>query len=218
MNPRYKRINTATALFLVSAVMHVYLGISIAAPKNAPYPPAEPQQMTGILRTQGNKPIAMNGASAISGATVVSGTNIETPERVGATVALGMLGWLDIGPKAILSLTFDRNGSVKVHLSQGCVVLHTRKNTTGQINTVDGLIGKSDPTKDDVLRVCSTRGAVPPADIGGSGAAAGMSTATKATIATLAGAAVVAAVILVPCRRGRNPSPGDPRGRNDECR
>jgi hypothetical protein len=26
------------------------------------------------------------------------------------------------------------------------------------------------------------------------------------------------AALLIPCRRGRNPSPGDPRGRNDECR
>lgn len=161
----------------------------------------------------------MNGASAISGATVVSGTNIETPEGVGATVSLGTLGWLDISPKAILSLTFDRNGNVKVLLSEGCVVLHTKKNTTGQIDTVDGMIGKSDPTKDDVLRVCSKRGAVPPPGIGGSGGAAtGISTTTKAVIGVVAAGAVIAAVIIVPCRRGRNQSPGEPRGINDECR
>lgn len=221
MSFKSKDITSAITFFLIFAISQVYVGVSFARPANVRSETVAtiPQQATGILTTRGNKPIAMNGASAISGATVVSGTNIETPEGVGATVSLGTLGSLDISPKAILSLTFDRNGNVKVLLSEGCVVLHTKKNTTGQIDTVDGMIGKSDPTKDDVLRVCSKRGAVPPPGIGGSGGAAtGISTTTKAVIGVVAAGAVIAAVIIVPCRRGRNQSPGEPRGINDECR
>jgi hypothetical protein len=221
MTSKSKNITTTTALFLIFAMSQVYVGASFARPAivRSENVATMPQQGPGILTTQGNKPIAVNGNSAISGATIVSGSNIETPEGVGATVALGLLGWLDIAPKAQLTLTFDRNGNVKVLLSHGCVVLHTRKNTTGEIDTADGMIGKSDPTKDDVLRVCSTRGAVPPPGIGGAGGAGtGLSTTTKVVIGALASGAVIAAAILVPCRRGRNPSPGEPRGQNDECR
>jgi hypothetical protein len=221
MTSKSKNITSAIAFFLIFAISQVYVGVSFARPaigRNTNVA-TMPQQATGVLTTRGNKPIAVNGASAVTGATIVSGTNIETPEGVSAKVALGALGWLDIAPKAELALTFDQSGSVKVLLSQGCVVLHTRKNTTGQIDTVNGMMGKSDPTKDDVLRVCSRPGAVPPADIGGSGGAAtGMSTKTGAIIGLLGDAAMISAAIIVPCRRGRNPSPGVPRGRNDECR
>lgn len=221
MTSKSKRITTVIAFFLIFAISQVYVGVSFARPAivRSETVATIPQQATGILKTQGNKPITVNGASAITGATIVSGTKIETPQGVDATVRLGVLGWLDIAPKAILDLTFDQNRNVKVLLFQGCVVLHTKKNTTGQIDTADGVIAKSDPTKDDVLRVCSQRGAVPPPGIGSAGGAAtGISTTTKAVIGALAAGAVIAAVIIVPCRRGRNPSPGDPRGRNDECR
>ena len=216
MKSSLKRITLATVLSFVFASGQVFLPVTFAEPNaNRANPASIPQQATGILTTQRNKPIAVNGNSAITGATILSGTNIETPEGVGATVALGTLGSLDIAPKAQLALTFDQNGNVKVLLSEGCVVLHTRKNTTGEIDTVDGMIGKSDPTKDDVLRVCSRRGAVPP--VGAGGAATGMSTTTGALIGTIGAGAMIAAAIIIPCRTARNPSPGVPRGPND-CR
>ena len=230
MSFKSKRITTAIALFLVFATTQIYVGASFAGP--VPVVPGAgtataPQQPTGILTPQGGRAITVNGTDAITGATIVSGAKIETPAGVGATVNLGSQGWLDAAPRAIFTLTFDGTGSVNVFLTQGCVVLHTRKNTTGQIETVNGVIGKSDPTKDDVLRVCSERGAVPPPGIGGTGGAAAgaggaATTAGSTTGAVIVGAAVMggvfAAAILVPCRRGRNPSPGEPRGRNDECR
>ncbi len=229
MSSKFKRTTTAVALLLLFATSQVYVGVSFAGPgsvvraANAAMMP----QNTGILKTQSNKVITVNGADAISGATILSGATINTPAGVGATVNLGGLGWLDIAPQAILTLTFE-TGRVRVLLSQGCVVLHTKKNTTGQIETAEGVIAKSDPTKDDVLRVCSERGAVPPSNIGANagagtgsataGAGGGISTATKVLIGALAGGGAIAAAIIVPCRRGANPSPGEPRGVNDECR
>jgi len=225
MTSKSKNIAGAIALFLIFAMSQIYVGVSFARPAivSSENVATIPQQVTGILTTQSNKPIAVNGNSAVTGATIVSGTNIETPEDVRAKVALGTLGWLDIAPKAQLALTFDQAGNVRVLLSQGCVVLHTRRTTTGQIDTVSGMIGRSDPRKDDVLRACSTCCVVPPAGFGAVGGAmtgmTGMSTTTGALIGVIgAGAFIAAAAIIVPCRRGRNPSPGEPRGRNDECR
>jgi hypothetical protein len=220
MSSNSRRFTTIMALFLAFAIGQVYVGVSFAGPGPAPglseNPGMAPQQATGTLTTQGNRQITVNGTSAISGTTIVSGARIETPAAVGATVSLGILGSLDIEPNAILTLTFDQNGNVKVFLSQGCVVLHTTRNTIGVIETAEGVIATSDPTKDDVLRTCAKRGAVPGAT--GTAATTGMSTTTKVLIGALAAGAVTAAVIIVPCRRGRNPSPGEPRGVNDECR
>lgn len=216
MSFKSKRITTVIALLLVFATTQVYVGVSFAGP--GAVVPGEsaaitPQQTTGILTTQGNRKITVNGANAISGATIVSGARIETPAGVGATVRLGTLGWLDIAPQASLSLTFDGSGNVNIFLSQGCVVLYTKKNTTGQIDTAEGVRGKSDPTKDDVLSVCSDRGAVPPPGIGAIGeVAAGTAGAATAstTAAVLVGAAAMATVVTIAIVRGRNPSPGSP--------
>ena len=225
MSFRSKRIPISVALLLVIATSQVYIGVSFA--ELGRRVAMTPQQATGILTTAGNNPITVNGASGISGATILSGASIQTPAGVGATVRLGSLGWLDIGSQASLTLTFDQSGNVNVVLTQGCVVLHTTKNTTGQIEAADGVRGKSDPTKNDVLSVCSERGAVPPPGIGGAGTvkvagaaagAGGGSTASAVIVGSAAVGGVFAAAIIVPCRRGRNPSPGEPRGRNDECR
>lgn len=218
-----KRITAAVAFFLVFATSQVYVGARLAEPGASAA--TNPQQSSGILATQGNKQITVNGASAISGATIMSGASVETPAGVGATVRLGGLGWLDISPSTVLSLTFDR-GRVNVVLSQGCVVLHTKKGTAGQVEMAGVVIGKTDPMKDDSVTVCSERGAVPPPNTGAgavntAGASAsggGMTTATKVLIGTAVAGGALAAAIIVPCRRGANPSPGEPRGRNDECR
>src|SRR5437879_3467468 len=87
MNSRRKRIATATALLLVFAVTQVYLGIISAATKGPSVRTAAgTPQATAILTTLGNKPITVNGASAVSGATILSGATIETPDGVSATI------------------------------------------------------------------------------------------------------------------------------------
>lgn len=229
MRFRSMRIATAIALTLAFTTSQIFIGVSFAEPHSASAVETAttvPQQATGVLATAGNNPITVNGASATSGATILSGASIQTPAGVGATVRLGSLGWLDIGSQASLTLTFDQSGNVNVVLTQGCVVLHTTKNTTGQIETADGVRGKSDPTKNDVISVCAEPGAVPPPGTGAgavkvAGAATGAgggSTTSAVLVGSAAMGTVFAAAIIVPCRRGRNPSPGEPRGRNDECR
>jgi hypothetical protein len=208
MNSRQKRITSAIALFLVFSTTQIYVSVSFAEPQPLPVlsataPAVPPQQITGSLMTQGNKLITVNGVSATSGATVVSGASIETPDAVGGTVSLGSLGTLQIDPNTKLTLQFQ-NGSVKVMLLQGCVILHTKKGTTGEVDTSQGAAGKSDSAVDGLVKTCAPGSvATVPATAAGRG---GLGTA--ATVAIIAGGATA---VLVPIlSRGTNSSPSTP--------
>lgn len=211
VNSKQKSITTAIALFLVFATAQLYTGVSFAAREagSALTLPAVPQQATGSLTTQGNNPINVNGVSAVSGATITSGASIETPAGVGATVNMGGLGSLQIDPNTKLTVEFQ-NGSIKVMLLAGCVTLHTKRGTTGEVNGPQGPLGKTDPAKDDSLKVCAPGAAatVPPTTAGGGGGLFGLGTA--ATVAILAGGAGVTAAALTLGGRGTNPSGSTP--------
>src|SRR5882762_2720517 len=147
MNSRSQRAMAAVALFLVFCVTEVYVGVTFASTERIATTHESPglavQQATGILTTQGNKAITVNGASAVSGGTIVSGATIETPDGVSAKVNLPGLGWLEIEPGTKLVLEFQ-SGSVKVTLTQGCVTLHTKKGVTGDVDSQKGGSGKTD--------------------------------------------------------------------------
>lgn len=212
MSSKSKRITTAIALLLVFAISQVYVGVSFAAsgstlPSIAPIATVSvlPQAATGILTTKGNKPITVNGAAAISGATIMSGAAIETPDGTGAMVSLGSLGSLDISAKAKLTLEFQ-NGSVKVTVTEGCVTLHTKKGTTGEVDTPKGVAGKTDPGKDGSIRICPDRTPAVVAGAAGAGGLFGLGTA--ATVAIIAGG--ITAVVVPVVLHGGNPSPARP--------
>lgn len=217
MRFRYQRDITATALFLIVAVMQTFVGVSFARSPNAAAPAAV-QQVSAVLTTNQNKPISVNGAEAITGATIVSGSLIETPEQVSATINIPGDVTLEIAPDTRLLVTFDQNGNPRVDLREGCVTLHTKKGTNGQINTSQGVAGKTDPAKDDVLRVCFPRGAAAPiVDAGGgvAGTAGGVVAGTAGGGGVLGGGAMTAIVFggaLTAASvgfvlRGDNPSP-----------
>jgi hypothetical protein len=200
MDSRFKRITSATALLLALAISQAYLPGSLAAPATSAS--VTSQQASAVLTTTGNKAISVNGANAISGATILTGAAIETPDQVGASLNLPGHFSLDISAKASLSVEFDRN-NIKVNLIKGCVVLRTKKGTTGEIDTSQGVAGKTDGSKDARLDVCDPSIATAPA------AAAAESTGrTAKTIAIIAGAG---SLLLIPvATRGANPSPGAP--------
>jgi len=227
-------MTTATALFLLFSVAQVYVQVSFAGPNSKSVSAAGSQQFTAILTTRGNQPITINGVSAISGATILTGAVIETPDQVGATINLGSLGTLDVAPNTKLTLEFDQNRNVKVTLVQGCAILRARKGTTGEVATSQGTAGTTDPATGGVLDICFPPGAAAPtvnsgaaasAGAGASGAVAtagaaaaaggGISETTGVIIGAIGEGALITTALVVPCRRGRNPSPGEPRGRND---
>jgi len=232
MKSRCKRITTATGLLLLFSICClVYVQVSLAGPnaKNA----AGPQQFTAILTTRGNRPITINGVSAIGGATILTGAVIETPDQVGATIHLGPLGTLDIAPNTKLILEFDQNANVRVTVVQGCAILRARKGTTAEVATSQGTAGITDPATGGVLDICFPPGAAAPtvnsgaaasagagaggavATAGAAAAGGGMSETTGVIIGAIGEGALITTALVVPCKRGRNPSPGEPRGRND---
>ena len=178
MDSRFKRMSTATALFVAFAIGQVYLTVGFAgsvSPK--PNAVALPRAPGAILTTAGNKPISVNGANAITGATIISGALIETPDQVGADVEIPGQSRLQISAKTRLILTFVDN-STKVTLIVGCITLHTTKGTSGEVVNERGKeLGKTAPTSDGELKFCEPRpsGGVSPGVIGliGAGAAVG---------------------------------------------
>src|SRR5258706_15900656 len=161
MNPRQKRTAIVFALLMALTVTHINLGISFAKSEAAMETP-EPPPITAILTTRGNRPITVNGAQVVSGATIVAGSIIETPDLVGGTINLGSLSNLEIAPNTKLTIDFDENGNMRVTLIRGCATARTKKNVIAQVDTSQGVAGKTDPKRRGFLSVCFPFGASSP--------------------------------------------------------
>lgn len=238
------RIVKVTALGLALAVTHVCLSaelVQAASARLVAKVTAAQGGAQGRLTTRGNNSVTVNGNSAKSGETIFSGQSIQTPAGVGATVNLPGIGRVDIAPNTNLTLTFE-TGKVNVVLVSGCVILTANRGNVGSVES-GGSTQRTEGDQGGVIDVCSSttpgaapivgQGAAAAAGAGASGAAVGTAAATAAGVGSGLGTgtalALVAAsvgtfaivanrVISTPCRRGPNPSPGEPRGRNDECR
>ena len=209
MNPRHQRTTVAFALLLAFAVSQITLAIGFAKSEFFPEAPAPvPPPIKAVLTTKGNRPITVNGAEVASGATIVAGAVIETPDLVGGTINLGGLSNLEIAPNTKLTIDFDENGNVRVNLVRGCATVRTKQNVLGEVDTVQGVAGKTDPKRKGFLGVCFPLGASAPivtvAEAAGAGAAAGGS------VAGIVVGGVAAGAILPLVVRGSNPSPSAP--------
>lgn len=146
------------------------------------------QQIVARLVTRNNQPITVNGQSASTGASLLSGATLETGADQSATVTVGPLGSLDISPNTKVVLTFEQ-GNLKADVVFGCVILTARQNTTGEITTDKGSVGKTDPATGGVLEMCYQQGAAAPTVGPGvaSGAGATTGSTTAATVASAGG-------------------------------
>jgi hypothetical protein len=192
---RQKRTTIAISLLLLFATTQLYLVKSFARDV-ARAANVLPQQPSGVLSTQGNQPITVNGVSTSAGATILTGASIETPSGVSASIDFGPLGSLQIDPGSRVMVEFQ-NGTIKVTLLQGCVTLRTKRGTRGEIDRAQGVAGTTDGSKDDMLNVC-TPGAVPPAATGGGGGLG-----AKVLLPVFAGSGAALTVLAL---RGNNPS------------
>lgn len=208
MNPRHKRIIIALVLLLAFAAPQLNLAIGSAKSDLLPEPLAPvPPPITAILTTKGNRPITVNGAQVSGGATIVAGSVIETPDLVGGTISIGSLSNLEIAPNTKLTIDFDENGNMRVNLVRGCATVRTKQNVLGEVDTVQGVAGKTDPKRKGFLGVCFPLGASAPtvtvAEAAGAAAAGG----GNLLGIIVAGAAVGTIPFAV---RGANPSPSTP--------
>lgn len=157
MNLKRRKASATIAALLLFSVSQIGLQVGFAEPSSKSTPPI-PQQIVGRLTT--SQPITVNGQSVGNGSSIVSGATIETGADQSATVNVGPLGSVDIAPNSKLVLTFEQ-GSLKATVMSGCVTVHARKNTTGEIATDQGSSNKTDPAKAGTLQNCAP--AAPPA-------------------------------------------------------
>jgi len=195
-------------LLLTFALSQVTLAIGFAKSEVLPEVPAPAPPIKAVLTTKGNRPITVNGAEVASGATIVAGSVIETPDLVGGTINLGGLSNLEVAPNTKLTIDFDENGNMRVTLVRGCATVRTKQNVLGEVDTVQGVAGKTDPKRKGFLGVCFPLGASAPivtvAEAAGAGAAAGGS--LVGIVLGGIGAGIALPLIL----RGSNPSPSAP--------
>ena len=121
-------------------------------------------ELTGKLETFDNKSVSVNDRKAKSGATVQSGSDIQCPEKIGATIDLGQLGRLDLAPNTDLRLGFDPYG-ITIHLRSGYIVLTTNKKITGRVTTSEGKLFLTDSSKVSAV-VVKTKDAVGAEQVG----------------------------------------------------
>jgi len=222
MNSKRRKASTAIAALLLFSISQVGLQIGFAEPHSTTTTPVIPQQVVGRLATRNNQPITVNGQSASTGASLVSGATIETAADQSATVNVGPLGSVDIAPNTKVVLTFEA-GNLRADVVYGCVILHATKNTTGEITTAKGSIGKTDPATGGTLEMCFPQGAAAPV-VGpgvavGAGAGAAPAGAAAAGAGGLFGLGVPATVAIIAAGTGAgltplffddNPSPSTP--------
>lgn len=135
--------------------------------------PDTPQKsLMGLLRTRNDQAILVNGAGAKSSDTILTGSSIETPDKVGATVILGSLGVVEIAPNTTVRLDYGF-GKISVMLVRGCLILNTKRMTTGSVKTSAGSVGSTDPLIAGTLDVCFPLGAPSPTVNQGAAARAG---------------------------------------------
>lgn len=229
LSTRHRKAANALALFLIFTMAQVYIQVNFAGPnvklkEAVGFPAQTGGQLTAKLTTTGGRPVIVNGTSLGSGGTLLSGATIDVPDGVGATIDLGPLGKLDLAPNTTVVLDFS-NGQAKVKMIKGCAILRTKKGTEGQISTDQGVVANTDSKNDGIADVCFPPGA--PSALVNQGAAAGAGAGAGGAgggagglfglgpwgTAGIIGAGIGAGVgIYKGVHRGRNPSPGTPRG------
>jgi hypothetical protein len=159
MNLKRRNGPRVIAALVVFSIVQISLQISLAEPTTTAIP--IPPQTVARLTTRNNQPIQVNGLSAASGASILSGNTLETGVDQSATVNLGPLGTVEIGPSTKLVLTFDDQGNFKALVMFGCAKVSAKTKATGEIATDQGSLGKTNPATGGDLSVRYQPGAAP---------------------------------------------------------
>jgi hypothetical protein len=155
MNVTCKPAFKLAVVFLVFSIGQLYV---LGGPNMYATPlPQEPIGSTvgllnGKLIVDEDETVLVNGNKVTSGTTILPGAEIDTPDKVFATVALPS-GSVTILPNTSLTLSFGAD-TVRVNLTTGCATLQTNQNVRGEMITNQTLAWSSDPSKRDTAAVC----------------------------------------------------------------
>jgi len=100
--------------------------------------------------------VTINGPSAISGATVFSDSKIKTARNSAATINLGKLGRIQLGPESEMTLRFVE-GNIGGNLNSGRAVVSSPAGIAVSVATADG-IATADGNQPSILTVDVTCG------------------------------------------------------------
>lgn len=145
---RSSRRNSVRAIaYLVAfAIVQLYI----------PLTPA--QQFIARLTSTRGGPILVNGNSTPVPGSIVTGAEIQTGADQSATIDLGDIGELKVGPNTRLRLDYEQ-GKTRITLFTGCAVLQTREKSEGEIQAADQSAGKTD-RRGGILDVCFVDGKI----------------------------------------------------------
>src|SRR6266850_3175298 len=198
------RLGTSIALFLVLVTTTLRIGSSSSGSDSYGTLDKSDRPLA-VLIIPGTNSIKINGDRVISGATVLSRASIESPGYVGGKLELGLLWALDIAPNTIITTEFDQNGSVKVVLTQGCVILSARKDITGEIDSPRGVLEKTNLKTGSTLHVCFPEVAPAEVKLHASEFESGLFDLVKTAAMAITGSRKGAGIDFVAPGRGSNP-------------
>jgi len=101
MNRKPTALRQMLVAALILTVSHVFTFVTTSAVAQTPQPAA------GELLARG--PVALNGTAAVPGVSVFSKSHVKTGPGGTATINVGKLGRIELGPEASLTLRFYEN-------------------------------------------------------------------------------------------------------------
>ena len=215
MNIRRHKGLKALAIFMAFAVAQISLQLTFAASNTSPSPATFlPQGILAKVTSKGGQPISINGVSSPSGSSVATNAIVETADGVEATIDLGSLGSIDLGPNTKIKIEFEcppekqndpnpEECKVKTTVLAGCIVSHYKKGSRHQVDTeTEQKIRESDKDKEKkgggAIPFCHAGGVVGAAPAGGLG--------VPALVAIIATAVIVPVSTVLFFDEGSNPS------------
>lgn len=97
---------------------------------------AQSAKAAGELSVSGG--VTINGTSAISGATVFSDSKVKTARNGAATISLGKLGRVQLGPESEMTLSFT-DGKIGGSLSSGRAIVSAPSGVAIAVATTEGV-------------------------------------------------------------------------------
>lgn len=138
-----------TACCLMLAVFVASSMVAFAMPDN--------KSATGELIVSGHNSgggapfVMLNGERAFSGRTFFSSGTIATSESNNATVKLGKLGYINVAPNSVFSLSFGEN-TISGNLTAGQIKIFSSEGVEVKIQTVNQVVA-NDASQNDVFTV-----------------------------------------------------------------
>lgn len=132
---RYQILIKAGAFVLLMCLANVCATAQAAANAGASGDFSD-SSMTGVLSTDGEQAVSVNGNSAEDGVTIVSGAEIKTGDDA-ALISLNGLGEVRINPNTTGKLIFGADG-IKLSLSAGNAQLTALQGVKGLLINADG--------------------------------------------------------------------------------